>query len=82
MLRSPPLPCRKHPLAGGSMSLPHIARRCTKLSEVEVSVGVVVRDVLDHLMDECHFTLRQLPVLNIFSDEVAENASEIFVSRI
>ena len=32
--------------------------------EVEVSVGVVVGDVLDHLVDELHLALRKLSVLD------------------
>ena len=50
--------------------------------EIEVSVGVVVRDVLDHLVEECHLALRELSVLDIFSDKVAEDSSEVLVARI
>ena len=50
--------------------------------EVEVSVGVVVGDVLDHLVDEFHLALRKLAVLDVLSDKVAEDSAEILVARI
>lgn len=50
--------------------------------EVEVSVGVVVGDVLDHLMDELHLALRKLSVLDILSEKVAEDSAEVLVTRI
>ena len=50
--------------------------------EIEVSVGVVVRDVLDHLVEECHLALRKLSVLDVFTDEVAEDSSEVLMARI
>ena len=34
------------------------------LLEVKVSVSVVVRDILDHLVDELHLALRKLSVLD------------------
>ena len=52
------------------------------LLEVEVSVSVVVRDVLDHLVEEVHLALRKLSVPDIFTDEVAEDSSEVLVARI
>lgn len=52
------------------------------LLEVEISVSVVVRDVLDHLMDESHLALRELSVLDILSEKVAEDSAEILVARI
>jgi hypothetical protein len=33
-------------------------------------------------MKECHLALRKLPVLNVFTYEVAEDSSEIFMARI
>lgn len=52
------------------------------LLEVEISVSVVVRNVLDHLMDESHLALRELSVLDILSEKVAEDSAEILVARI
>ena len=52
------------------------------LLEVEVSFGVVVGDVLHHLMHELHLALRKLSVLDILSDEIAEDSAEILVARI
>ena len=54
----------------------------TLLSEIAVSVSVVVGNVLDHLVDELHLALRKLSVLDVLSDEVAEDAAEVFVTRI
>ena len=59
-----------------------IANTWTLASEVEVSVSVVVRDILDHLVDEVHFALRKLSVLDVLSYEVAEDTAEVFVARI
>ena len=50
--------------------------------EVEVSFRVVVRYILDHLMDKCHLTLRKLAVLEVFTNDVAEDSAEILVTRI
>ena len=50
--------------------------------EVEVSVGVIVGDVLDHLVDELHLALRKLSVLDVFSEKVAENTAEVLMTRI
>ena len=48
--------------------------------EVEVSVGVVVGDVLDHLVDELHLALRKLSVLDILSEKVAEDSAEVLMT--
>ena len=50
--------------------------------KVEIPVSVVVRYVLDHLVDEVHFRSRKLSVLDVLSDEIAEDAAEILVTRI
>ena len=50
--------------------------------KVEITFCVVVRDVLDHLVDECHLALRQLSVLEVFAEKVAEDSAEILVTRI
>lgn len=52
------------------------------LLEIEVSVSVVIRDVFNHLMDEFHFALRKLSVLDIFSDKVTKNTTEVLVTWI
>ena len=48
--------------------------------EIEVSVSVVVRNVFNHLMDELHFALRKLSVLDVFSDKVTENTTEVLMT--
>jgi hypothetical protein len=50
--------------------------------EVEVSVGVVVGDILDHLVDELHLALWKLSVLDVLSEEVAEDSAEVLVARV
>jgi len=50
--------------------------------EVEVSFCIAVRDVLDHLMDELHLALRQFALFKVFSEDAAEDAAEILVTRI
>ena len=50
--------------------------------EVEISVSVVVRDILHHLVYELHFALRKFAFLEVFADDAAKNAAEIFVARI
>ena len=52
------------------------------LLEVEVSVSVVIGDVLHHLVDEAHLALRKLSVLYVFAEEIAEDSAEILVARI
>ena len=50
--------------------------------EIEVSFGIVVRDILHHLVDEVHLALRKLSVLEVFAEQVAEDSAEILVARI
>ena len=50
--------------------------------EVEVSVGVIVGDVLDHLVDELHLALWKLSILDVLSEEVAEDSAEVLVARV
>ena len=52
------------------------------LLEIEISISVVIGNILDHLVDEFHLALRQLSVLDILSEEVAEDSAEILVTRI
>lgn len=52
------------------------------LLEVEVSVSVVIGDVLHHLVDEAHLALRKLSVLYVFAEEIAEDSAEVLVARI
>ena len=57
-------------------------RRPALCLEVEIPFGIVVRYVTDHLMDEFHLAYRQLSVLQVFSNEVAEDPAEIFVASV
>lgn len=50
--------------------------------KVEISFSVIVRYILDHLVDECHLALRKLSVLEVFAEQVAEDSAEILVTRI
>ena len=50
--------------------------------KVEIPFRVVVRYILDHLVDEAQFALRKLAVLYIFAEEVAEDSAEILMARI
>ena len=50
--------------------------------EIKISVSVVVGNILDHLVDEFHLALRQLAVLDVLSEEVAEDSAEVLVTRI
>ena len=50
--------------------------------EIEISICIVVRNVLDHLMDEVHLALRKLAVLDVLSEKVAEDSAEILVTRV
>ena len=50
--------------------------------KVEISFCVVVRYILDHLMDKCHLTLRKLAVLEVLAKDVAEDSAEILVTRV
>jgi hypothetical protein len=53
-----------------------------KSLKVEISFRVVIRYILDHLMDECHLTLRKLAVLEVLAKDVAEDSAEILVTRV
>ena len=50
--------------------------------EIEISVSIVVGNILHHLVDEVHLALRKLSAADIFSYEVAEDSAEILVARI
>ena len=50
--------------------------------KVEISFSVIVRYILDHLVDKCHLALWKLSVLEVFAEEVAEDSAEILVTRI
>ena len=50
--------------------------------EIEVAFSVVVRDVLYHLVNEIHLALREFSVLDVLSDEVAEDSAEILMAGI
>ena len=49
---------------------------------LEIVTGIVITDGLHHLLDKGHFILRHFAGFNIASDEVTENAAEVFVTRI
>ena len=52
--------------------------------ELEVVLGVVVGDVLNHLVDTFSLIayIRHFAVLDVGGNEVAENATEILVARV
>ena len=52
------------------------------LPELEVVLGVVVGDVLHHLADTVDLAERNLAVLHVGTEQVAECAAEILVSGI
>ena len=52
------------------------------LSESEISICVVVRDVRNHLVDKRHLAARQLAVFDILAEHVAKDAAEIVVAGI
>ena len=51
-------------------------------SEGEVALGIVIGDVLYHLLDEGHFLAGQLAVFHVLPDEVAQATAEILVARV
>ncbi len=51
-------------------------------SELKVALGVVVADVFHHLADARHLSCRQFSVLHITPYKVAEDATEILMTRI
>ena len=59
-----------------------VASRDVQTSEVKELLGVVVRDVLDHLLYTRHLTCRDLTLLHVGSDKVAEYATEILVAGV
>lgn len=56
--------------------------RLFMLSESEITVSVVVADVLDHLMELGHLAAWKLTLLDVISDKVAKDAAEILVARV
>ena len=51
-------------------------------SEVEITGGIVVGNILDHLMNERHLAFRQSAFLDILSENGTEYSAEIFMTRI
>mgnify|MGYP007056205773 CR=1 FL=1 len=54
------------------------------ISKLEIVLCVVVCDVLNHLVHTCSLIARvwHLAILDVGGDEVAEDATEIFVTRV
>ena len=51
-------------------------------SEVKIAGGIVVGNILDHLMNERHLAFRQSAFLDILSENGTEYSAEIFMTRI
>ena len=51
------------------------------LIELEIATGIVVADVFDHLTQELA-VVRQQTLLHIVAQQVAENTTEVFMTRI
>ena len=51
-------------------------------SEVEVTCSIVVRYVLDHLVYEVHFALRQPSLLQVLPYHAAEYPAEILMTGV
>ena len=58
---------------------PALAER--RSSEAEIALGVVVRDVLDDLPEPLHVG-RDLAVLDLLAELLAEDAAEVLVARV
>ena len=50
--------------------------------EVEVALGVVVGDVLDHLVDEVHLRDGELAEGEVAAEDIAQDPAEILVTRV
>ena len=55
---------------------------CWVDSETEISLRVIVADVLHHLLYEGHFLSWQLAVFHVLTDEVAQATAEVLVARV
>ena len=53
-----------------------------KCLEVEVVLGIVVADVLNHLVQTLHFAYGDFAILNVLAEEVTEGAAEVLMTRI
>ena len=54
----------------------------SRLLELEELLGVVITDVLNHLIDAFHFGNGNFTVFHITTYEVTQRAAEIFMTRI
>ena len=54
----------------------------SRLLELEELLGVVITDVLNHLIDAFHFGNGNFTVFHITAYEVTQRAAEIFMTRI
>ena len=50
--------------------------------EVEIIPGIVVGDVLHDFPDEIHLACREFALLDVLTEDGAEDAAEVFVARI
>ena len=51
------------------------------LIKIKVSAGIIVRDVFNHA-DKCFLVVREKALFNVVSENVAEQSSEILMTRI
>lgn len=61
-----------------------IIRICVEahILEIKIVLCVVVRDIFDHLTDSFHLGSRELAVLDVCADHVAEDAAEVLMTRV
>ena len=56
--------------------------RVIHLLPTKVTLGIVVADVFDHLIDIRNFGSRQQAALYLVPDDITQDTSEIFMARI
>ena len=56
-------------------------KRAVSLIELEVSLGVVVRDILYHTSENLHITWQQT-LLYVVAEDITEDTTEILMTRI
>lgn len=50
--------------------------------EVEVVLGIVVADVLNHLAEAFHLTCGDFAILHVLAKEVTQGAAEVLMTRV
>ena len=65
----------------GGVVFPGQAGGCLAAGEIQVTVGVVVADIADHRPHE-RVVIRNFTAFHVAPDEVAECATEVFVTRV